>query len=479
MSKSLQKAYEISNVKISFVSLVDRAANKRTFLIQKAENGKAQFSSYGRIVKADGAESHYVTGIVYEPMEEDTDGNFMREDEIIKAAHWFMKNGNSVDLQHSFVAMDGAQVVESWVAKSDFDIDGEAVKKGTWLMTVEITDEAVWKAIQDGSITGFSMGGLGDYSEEDVTLEDVEKSVNNAEKKGILKSIAKALGFSVVTKGEVAELYQKSNKGTLFWNAFNALESTLRKWDYFTDEYRYETDEEKIKEALEDFAGIISELLTGSTSVAEAIVPDTNVAKAGKAMSRANLETLCGIRESLDKFLKAFEPEDEPENKDKETEEDDKSNNTDDTVEKSEDKEELAMTQQEVETIVKSAVEAALAKADEEKTADTDEEKKAAEEESDKSTEEKKDDKVTKEAVETMVAEAVAKALEPIEKEEAQVEVQEVEKSEELTMEAVEEIVNKAITKAVEPVLKSRGVPTHLDTEPVEKSTEHYLHGIL
>lgn len=76
----------------------------------------ANFATFGRILKAD-ADSHFVTGIVYEPMVEDTQGNYMTEEEITKAAYWFAKNGNQVDLQHCFKKCDGAEVVESYVAK--------------------------------------------------------------------------------------------------------------------------------------------------------------------------------------------------------------------------------------------------------------------------------------------------------------------------------------------------------------------------
>ena len=95
----IAKAYAITDAKISFVSLVDKAANKKQFLITKSEDGAANFATFGRILKAD-ADSHFVTGIVYEPMVEDTQGNYMTEEEITKAAYWFAKNGNQVDLQH-------------------------------------------------------------------------------------------------------------------------------------------------------------------------------------------------------------------------------------------------------------------------------------------------------------------------------------------------------------------------------------------
>lgn len=157
MAKPVNKAKEITDARISFVSLVDKAANKRPFLIVKNEDGKAAFTTYGRIIKSDD-NRHFVTGIVYEPMTEDAHGNYMTADEIAKAAFWFAKNGNKVDLQHNFVSEEGTAVVESWIAKSDCDIGGETVKEGTWLMTIEINDDSLWQSIQNGEITGLSMG---------------------------------------------------------------------------------------------------------------------------------------------------------------------------------------------------------------------------------------------------------------------------------------------------------------------------------
>ena len=182
MKKDLRKAYEITDAKIQFVSLVDKAANLRKFLLKKADDGKASFTTYGRILKTD-AENHYVTGIVYEPMAEDSQGNYMTEEEITKAAYYFAKNGDKVDLQHSFEPLEGAAVVENWIAKADFKIDGETVRKGTWLMTVEVTDAGVWESIKKGDITGFSMGGIGNYSEEDVKLDDVSKQQDTSKKR--------------------------------------------------------------------------------------------------------------------------------------------------------------------------------------------------------------------------------------------------------------------------------------------------------
>ncbi len=461
MRKGLKKAYEITDAKIQFVSLVDKAANKRQFLIKKEDGGKATFATYGRIVKAD-AENHYVTGVVYEPMAEDSHGNFMTEAEITKAAYWFAKNGNKVDLQHSFEPLDGASVVESWIAKADFDIDGETVKKGTWLMTVEVADESVWEGIEKGEITGFSMGGLGNYSEEDVELDNVSKQ-ETSEKKGLLKQLGKMLGLTVVEKGAMAELYEERSKGTLFWNAFNSLEEILYKYDPITGRYLYETDETKVRECLEEFSEIITSILTGGGSVTEAIQTDRPVEKAGKKMSGKNRETLKGIYESLGAFLREFD-DPEPE----------ETGDPEDT--KKADKEEKQVTKQEVEGIVEKAVEAALAKATN-TAAKTPDEEETAEDEAKKKetvTEAKKkgggcvtkSDELTPEGITAMVEAAITKALEP--------------QHESVTVEQVQEMITAAVAKAVDPVLKSRGLPTNLGGG-VEKAAgeQHYLHGIL
>ena len=461
MRKGLKKAYEITDARIQFVSLVDKAANKRQFLIKKEDGGKATFATYGRIVKAD-AENHYVTGVVYEPMAEDSHGNFMTEAEITKAAYWFAKNGNKVDLQHSFEPLDGASVVESWIAKADFDIDGETVKKGTWLMTVEVADESVWEGIEKGEITGFSMGGLGNYSEEDVELDNVSKQ-ETSEKKGLLKQLGKMLGLTVVEKGAMAELYEERSKGTLFWNAFNSLEEILYKYDPITGRYLYETDETKVRECLEEFSQIITSILTGGGSVTEAIQTDRPVEKAGKKMSGKNRETLKGIYESLGAFLREFD-DPEPE----------ETGDPEDT--KKADKEEKQVTKQEVEGIVEKAVEAALAKATN-TAAKTPEEEETAEDETKKKetvTEAKKkgggcvtkSDELTPEGITAMVEAAITKALEP--------------QHESVTVEQVQEMITAAVAKAVDPVLKSRGLPTNLGGG-VEKAAgeQHYLHGIL
>lgn len=183
---NIEKAYEITDAKIAFVSLVDKAANKRTFLITKAENGEAEFTTNCKIVKAD-EKMHYVTGVVYEPMTEDAHGNYMTEEEITKAAYGFSKSGGKIDIQHNFKSLDTANVVESYIAKCDMEIEGQPVKKGSWLMTIEL-DEGTFDKVRKGELTGLSMGGVGRYS-------TVDKALPDDDTKGLITKIAEKLGI--------------------------------------------------------------------------------------------------------------------------------------------------------------------------------------------------------------------------------------------------------------------------------------------
>lgn len=453
----VNKAYEITNAKIQFVSLVDKAANLKKFLITKAADGQATFSTYGRIIQKD-AEHHFVTGIVYEPMAEDAHGNFMTEEEITKAAYYFTKSGSKVDLQHSFEPLPGAVVVESWIAKADFKIGDEPVQKGTWLMTVELSDESLWEAIEKGEITGFSMGGVGNYSEEDVQLEDVNKNApgsepEQSEKKGLFKKLAEMFGFDVVEKGAMSEEYARRSRSSSFWTAFSTLQDTLSHYDYYTEKQWYETDETKIREALTEFSSIVEDILTSSEPIAKAIAKDEPVLKVGKKMSGKNRETLQGIYETLGTFLAAFDPSEEEEPTDDKEKPPKPAEGDEGDEDKDNDKEDKDVTKAEVEKLVQESVTAAVAKAlgvDAPETGD---------------------ESITTEAVQKMVEEAVAKAITPAQPED-----------EPVTAESVAKMVEEAVSKAVEPVLKARGVPTAIndggsgDTKPVEK---HYLHGIL
>lgn len=446
MPKKIAKSYAISDAKISFVSLVDKAANKHQFLITKAEGNQANIRTLGRIIKAD-SDSHFVTGIVYEPMVEDTDGNYMTAAEIEKAAHWFMKNAGDADIQHCFSKAEGVEVVESYIAKCDMEIEDQPIKKGTWLMTMEISDADVWDKIEKGEITGFSMGGTGKYSTEDVdlsNLEDFAKSAGDGwTAKSLLDAIGKALHFksqNAVEKGAVKDSYNKRIVRDNFWTAFYTLsDCLLDSYNPETGKYEIVQDTTRIRDALEDFNSIVTDLLTSNEDVYKSIE------KAGKKMSTQNRETLQGIHDSLGAFLEKFNEDSE--------------------------EEETEVTKGELEQIVTEAIKKAMTTDPTQGvnggSGQAGEVTKGEGTQTGASGCSNASEVITSADIEKMVGEAIQKAMQP--------------KEEQVTKESVEQMIQEAVAKAMEPVMKSVGVPSSLNDTNLQKGAdeEHYLHGFL
>jgi hypothetical protein len=89
----------------------------------------------------------------------DTQGDWVTPEELRKAAWDFMANSRNIGFQH--MALAKAVPVESYIAPMDMVIDGESVIKGSWVVGVRIQDDALWKAVKDGKLTAFSIGGKG------------------------------------------------------------------------------------------------------------------------------------------------------------------------------------------------------------------------------------------------------------------------------------------------------------------------------
>lgn len=104
-----------------------------------------------------------VTGIVMEPGTIDSQNDFATAEVIEKAAHDFLAEYNKktqLGLMHEMFGQIGVNLVESYIAPVDFELNGVAVKKGTWVMTTKINDDELWDKVQKGEITGYSVGGI-------------------------------------------------------------------------------------------------------------------------------------------------------------------------------------------------------------------------------------------------------------------------------------------------------------------------------
>lgn len=105
------------------------------------------------------ADERIIFGIVLEPDTVDAQGDTISTDEIRQAAHKFMEDFGQLGLQHREIVNGKLKLLESFIAPVDFDVDGQSVKKGTWLMAERVVDDTLWVAIKKGDITGYSIGG--------------------------------------------------------------------------------------------------------------------------------------------------------------------------------------------------------------------------------------------------------------------------------------------------------------------------------
>ena len=127
---------------------------------------------YCPIVKADEeGDERLVMGIVLEPETVDLQKDIYDADVIKAAAHDFLREYNAgtvVGFMHKDMNR-ALEVVESWIAPADMTIASTKIKKGTWLMTVHVSEEAIWKSVKEGKIAGFSIGGLAKVQPVDAT----------------------------------------------------------------------------------------------------------------------------------------------------------------------------------------------------------------------------------------------------------------------------------------------------------------------
>jgi hypothetical protein len=107
-----------------------------------------------------------VYGIVYEPLKKDAHGDWSTCEEIQKMAHNFLpsalRNGVWTNKNHlKEIEKEDVEIVESYIAPVDFELKGENIYKGSWILVSKINSEELRKEIENGEFTGYSLEGVG------------------------------------------------------------------------------------------------------------------------------------------------------------------------------------------------------------------------------------------------------------------------------------------------------------------------------
>lgn len=132
---------------------------------EKTETGiKKDIDVETDILKADN-EKRIAYGIVYPAMQagwSDSQGDRASSETIEAFAHAFMLKSRRYDIQHQRDALPTeAVVVESYLAPVDFEMNGHAVTKGSWVVATHFPDAASWELVKSGKVNAYSIRGKG------------------------------------------------------------------------------------------------------------------------------------------------------------------------------------------------------------------------------------------------------------------------------------------------------------------------------
>lgn len=115
-----------------------------------------------RIFKSDAeTEQQIVYMLPIEANAEDAHGNHISDADVEKAAYSFMEAGGQINIEHLDGTVIPTVVVESSIARSNYELGGHKVKKGDWMLAVKIKDDAAWQKIKKGEFKGCSIEGAG------------------------------------------------------------------------------------------------------------------------------------------------------------------------------------------------------------------------------------------------------------------------------------------------------------------------------
>lgn len=117
----------------------------------------------GPIVRKDPARQIAYAAVLV-PGEADTDGDALTAEKIEEVAHGWLENYGNIDLQHNLVQQD-ARPVESYVSANEMPVtlaDGteRTLPAGSWVLATKVQDAEVWKGIESGRYTGYSVMGV-------------------------------------------------------------------------------------------------------------------------------------------------------------------------------------------------------------------------------------------------------------------------------------------------------------------------------
>ncbi len=133
-------------------------------LIEKYFGGSQEEPKTKEIIKSLEEEQRVALFVVLEPQDGELTTDLHLDtytaEEVEKACHNFNQSCMKANLFH-LVETQEAEIVESYISPVDFVLDGEEVKKGTWLQKWYFPEtevgELLWQGVKNKEFTGLSV----------------------------------------------------------------------------------------------------------------------------------------------------------------------------------------------------------------------------------------------------------------------------------------------------------------------------------
>lgn len=181
--------------------------------------------------------------------------------EIQKAAYQFLPGYSIIDVQHSF--MKQAEVVESYVAPEQTEFNGQTYPEGTWFITSRVTSPEIIKAVEDGELTGYSIGAFPEKQYKQ--LKRINKSMFNDVEEGAWFPLA----ISIVDVPFYPEMVFKLFGPDDFIKKEQIVEDKIMSEDKTRDTllekiFDYFIKKEEVREPVEETGDVAPEFITKS-----------------------------------------------------------------------------------------------------------------------------------------------------------------------------------------------------------------------
>ncbi len=121
----------------------------------RMDETKTKVRTMGYFTKVDETQ-RLVTGPALVPNVVDSQGDFELKEEIEKAAHFFMAAHRGIDEMHKVFEGIGVPVESHLLRDSEF-MGEKLFPKGTWMLTVKVTNDDTWTKVKNGELRGFSI----------------------------------------------------------------------------------------------------------------------------------------------------------------------------------------------------------------------------------------------------------------------------------------------------------------------------------